>query len=125
MADARSRAAVEQCHASLEDLQRSCAAAKAHKQVCSALLEAAHEAVEALEALLVAAGSEATRGRSLQQLAVRAQGALDQVRFPSLAELAVFSWNRKYCSTTNSQARVGAFVGASLHAALPATSCQA
>lgn len=80
MADGRARAAVQQCRDSLADLQRSCDAAKAHKQACSSLLAAASDAVEALDALAAAAASDAARGRSLQQLAVRCQGALDQVR---------------------------------------------
>lgn len=80
MADGRARAAVQQCRESLGDLQRSCEAAKAHKQACSSLVAAATDAVEALDALLAAAASDAERGRSLQQLAVRCQGALDQVR---------------------------------------------
>ena len=80
MADARARAAVQQCHDSLADLQRSCKAAKAFQEAGEALLAAAADAVQALDALLAAAASDPARGRGLQQLAVRCQGALDQVR---------------------------------------------
>ena len=75
----RCREALRQCRGDLEDLRAVCNAATSHKASCTQLLEAGTAAVDALDALVTAAGSDLERCRAAQQMAARMQGALDQV----------------------------------------------
>ncbi|PRW45442.1 kinase [Chlorella sorokiniana] len=75
---ARCREALRQCRADLDDLKAVCNAATSHKAACAQLLEAGTAAVDALEQLVTAAGSDLERCRAAQQMAARVQGALDQ-----------------------------------------------
>ena len=75
----RCRDAVRQCRGDLQDLQAVCRAATSHKAACTQLLEAGTAAVDALDQLVTAAGSDLERCREAQKMAARVQSALDQV----------------------------------------------